>query len=57
MSDKQTYDVVIIGAGIIGANLGFEMSKAPCLWLWSDRQLLCHRPHALFDVGRGSDGL
>ncbi|MFV1960314.1 MAG: NAD(P)/FAD-dependent oxidoreductase [Acidimicrobiia bacterium] len=28
MSDKPRYDAIIIGAGIIGANLGFEMSKA-----------------------------
>ncbi len=28
MSERRHYDVVIIGAGIIGANLGFEMSKA-----------------------------
>ncbi len=28
MSQRPSYDVIIIGAGIIGANLGFEMSKA-----------------------------
>ncbi len=28
MSKSQRYDAIIIGAGIIGANLGFEMSKA-----------------------------
>ena len=28
MSDRLHYDAIIIGAGIIGANLGFEMSKA-----------------------------
>ena len=28
MSENPRYDAVIIGAGIIGANLGFEMSKA-----------------------------
>ncbi len=28
MSDNERYDAVIIGAGIIGANLGFELSKA-----------------------------
>ena len=28
MSDGEQFDAVIIGAGIIGANLGFEMSKA-----------------------------
>jgi sarcosine oxidase subunit beta len=28
MSERPKYDVIIIGAGIIGANLGFEMSKA-----------------------------
>jgi sarcosine oxidase subunit beta len=28
MSETLEYDAVIIGAGIIGANLGFEMSKA-----------------------------
>ena len=28
MGDNPRFDVVIIGAGIIGANLGFEMSKA-----------------------------
>ncbi|MGA7270980.1 MAG: FAD-dependent oxidoreductase [Acidimicrobiia bacterium] len=28
MSDRPTYDVIIIGAGIIGSNLGFELSKA-----------------------------
>ena len=28
MSDRRQYDAIIIGAGIIGANLGFEMSKA-----------------------------
>jgi sarcosine oxidase subunit beta len=28
MSERQQYDAIIIGAGIIGANLGFEMSKA-----------------------------
>ncbi len=28
MSDRPSYDAIIIGAGIIGANLGFELSKA-----------------------------
>ncbi len=28
MSDDRSYGAIIIGAGIIGANLGFEMSKA-----------------------------
>jgi sarcosine oxidase subunit beta len=28
MTDRPRYDVIIIGAGIIGANIGFEMSKA-----------------------------
>ncbi|MGB7861725.1 MAG: FAD-dependent oxidoreductase, partial [Acidimicrobiia bacterium] len=28
MSENPTYDAIIIGAGIIGANMGFEMSKA-----------------------------
>jgi glycine/D-amino acid oxidase-like deaminating enzyme len=28
MSETRQYDVIIIGAGIIGANLAFEMSKA-----------------------------
>jgi sarcosine oxidase subunit beta len=28
MSERPNYDAIIIGAGIIGANLGFEMSKA-----------------------------
>jgi sarcosine oxidase, subunit beta len=28
MSERPKYDAIIIGAGIIGANLGFEMSKA-----------------------------
>jgi sarcosine oxidase subunit beta len=28
MSERKQYDAIIIGAGIIGANLGFEMSKA-----------------------------
>jgi sarcosine oxidase, subunit beta len=28
MSERARYDAIIIGAGIIGANLGFEMSKA-----------------------------
>lgn len=28
MSQPPTYDAIIIGAGIIGANVGFEMSKA-----------------------------
>ncbi|MGD2103368.1 MAG: FAD-dependent oxidoreductase [Acidimicrobiia bacterium] len=28
MSEDKQYDAVVIGAGIIGANLGFEMSKA-----------------------------
>jgi sarcosine oxidase subunit beta len=28
MSERPQYDAIIIGAGIIGANLGFEMSKA-----------------------------
>ena len=28
MSERRKYDAIIIGAGIIGANLGFEMSKA-----------------------------
>lgn len=28
MSQRPTYDAIIIGAGIIGANIGFEMSKA-----------------------------
>jgi sarcosine oxidase, subunit beta len=28
MSERDRYDAIIIGAGIIGANLGFEMSKA-----------------------------
>jgi sarcosine oxidase subunit beta len=28
MSERERYDAIIIGAGIIGANLGFEMSKA-----------------------------
>ena len=28
MSDRPSYDAIIIGAGIIGSNLGFEMSKA-----------------------------
>lgn len=28
MSERRQYDAIIIGAGIIGANLGFEMSKA-----------------------------
>ena len=28
MSEKRTYDAIIIGAGIIGANIGFEMAKA-----------------------------
>jgi sarcosine oxidase subunit beta len=28
MSERQSYDAIIIGAGIIGANLAFEMSKA-----------------------------
>lgn len=28
MSENRSYDAIIIGAGIIGANLGFEMSKA-----------------------------
>jgi sarcosine oxidase subunit beta len=28
MSERTQYDAIIIGAGIIGANLGFEMSKA-----------------------------
>jgi sarcosine oxidase, subunit beta len=28
MSERPAYDAIIIGAGIIGANLGFEMSKA-----------------------------
>ena len=28
MSESSTYDAVIIGAGIIGANLGFELAKA-----------------------------
>ncbi|MDP3984440.1 MAG: FAD-dependent oxidoreductase [Acidimicrobiia bacterium] len=28
MSERRRYDAVIIGAGIIGSNIGFEMSKA-----------------------------
>jgi sarcosine oxidase subunit beta len=28
MSEDQSYDTIIIGAGVIGANLAFEMSKA-----------------------------
>ena len=28
MSDRTSYDAIIIGAGIIGSNLAFEMSKA-----------------------------
>lgn len=28
MSERRKYDVIIIGAGIIGSNIGFEMSKA-----------------------------
>ncbi len=28
MSERESYDAIIIGAGIIGANLAFEMSKA-----------------------------
>jgi sarcosine oxidase subunit beta len=28
MSERARYDAIIIGAGIIGSNLGFEMSKA-----------------------------
>jgi sarcosine oxidase subunit beta len=28
MTTRSSYDAIIIGAGIIGANLGFEMSKA-----------------------------
>jgi sarcosine oxidase subunit beta len=28
MSERRRYDAIIIGAGIIGANLGFEMSKS-----------------------------
>lgn len=28
MSERRQYDAIIIGAGIIGSNLGFEMSKA-----------------------------
>jgi len=28
MSEREGYDAIIIGAGVIGANLGFEMSKA-----------------------------
>ena len=28
MSERPRYDAIIIGAGIIGANLGFELSKA-----------------------------
>lgn len=28
MTDRPRYDAIIIGAGIIGANIGFEMSKA-----------------------------
>ena len=28
MSERRQYDAIIIGAGMIGANLGFEMSKA-----------------------------
>ncbi|MGH8911224.1 MAG: NAD(P)/FAD-dependent oxidoreductase, partial [Acidimicrobiia bacterium] len=28
MSENHRYDVIIIGAGIIGANIGFELSKA-----------------------------
>jgi sarcosine oxidase subunit beta len=28
MSENRSYDVIIIGAGIIGANIGFEMAKA-----------------------------
>src|SRR5688572_26084764 len=28
MSERPRYDAIIIGAGVIGANLGFELSKA-----------------------------
>ena len=28
MSERQRYDAIIIGAGIIGANIGFELAKA-----------------------------
>ena len=28
MNERPRYDAIIIGAGIIGANLGFELSKA-----------------------------
>ena len=37
MSDRRQYDAIIIGAGIIGANLGFEMSKAGFRTLNIDR--------------------
>lgn len=28
MTDNQSFDAIIIGAGVIGANIGFELSKA-----------------------------
>jgi len=37
MSDRPKYDAIIIGAGIIGANLGFEMSKAGYVTLNIDK--------------------
>ena len=28
MSENRSYDAIIIGAGIIGANMGYELAKA-----------------------------
>ena len=64
---SKSYDAVIIGAGIIGAAIGYELSKRgkrtlnvemlAGLGLRLDLQLLRHHPCLLFHARRLCDGL
>ena len=64
---SKGYDAVIIGAGIIGAAIGYELSKRgrrtlnvdmlAGRGLRIDLQLLRHHPRLLLDARRLRDGL
>lgn len=65
---KKDYDAIIIGAGIIGASIAFELAKKGYRTLNVDKlsaagagstagQYLRHHPYALLDARGHGDGL
>ena len=63
----QTTDAIIIGTGVIGAAIAFELAKKRTVDTvdrpqqagrsWFNCRVLCDHPHALFDPGRHCHGL